>query len=250
MKINSWGYNAHSQLGDGTFNTGRTPVAVNLPNGRTARAVSTSSFHTCAILDNGTLHCWGNNSYGQLGDDSTTSQGSPTEVAFSDNKTALAVSSGNRHTCAILSDDSLVCWGYNNNGQLGVARDDSELCTVSGTRYACIKTPAEVNVGTDRSAKAVAPGDQHTCALLDDGSVKCWGRNDYGQLGNGNGEASLTPVAVALPAGKTAVAIYTALDNTCAVLDDNSVWCWGANNYGQLLDGTTIDRHTPVRARL
>ena len=245
-----WGENSSGQLGDGTSNVRSIPTEITLGDGRTATSVSAGVLHTCAILDNGALNCWGENRQGGLGINSTTNQNSPTGVTLPDNKTALAVGTGSRHTCAILSDDSLVCWGRNENGQLGVGTSSNEVCSISGTDYDCIKTPVEVNLGTDRSAKEISLGTEHTCALLDNGSVKCWGQNTFGKLGDGSTTNRNTPVAVTLPTGRSAQSIHVKANNSCAVLDDNSIWCWGANHFGQLLDGTTIDRYAPVRARL
>ena len=93
-------------------------------------------------------------------------------------------------------------------------------------------------------------GYSHTCALPDNDSVVCWGFNGRGQLGVGHLISQSTPAAVRLPAGRVVQEIHARLDHTCAVLDDNSLACWGANYYGQLLDGTTIDRYWPVRVEL
>ena len=102
---------------------------------------------------------------------------------------------------------------------------------------------------TGRTATAVSTGDAFTCAILDDGSVWCWGYNDHGQLGVGNassGTWSYSPSQTLIPAGRTAIAISTGYQSACAVLDNNSLVCWGSNNEGLLGDGTRTDRTTPV----
>ena len=246
--LKCWGENADGQLGNGGNTLQRNPVAVTLADNKDVVVVSAGNSHTCAVFNDGTLACWGANYEAQLGDGSTSVRNVPTQVTFADNKTALTVGAGKRHTCAILNDNSLVCWGRNEEGQLGVGSSSNQVCTSSN--IACIKTPAAVDLGTDRTAKSIAMGEYHTCAILDDNSVKCWGQNAYGQVGDGSTTQRDTPVAVSLPAGRTAVSIHAGWENTCAILDDNSVFCWGENLYGQLNDGTTIDRYSPVRMRL
>ena len=234
--IKCWGANAQKQVAP-TGSTHNNPIGVTLPQGRTAREIILGDEHSCAHLDDDSLVCWGENFEGQLGVGDTTDRSNPTEVTFSSNKTAEKIGCGFSHTCAILNDGSLVCWGFNNLGQLGVG-DATDR-----------NTPASVNLGTDRTALDIALGQYHTCALLDDESVKCWGFNSNGQLGDGTTTSRNAPVAVALPTGVKAKEIYAGSSYTCALLDDNSYVCWGANYFGQLLDGTTIDRYAPVRAR-
>ena len=116
-----------------------------------------------------------------------------------------------------------------------------------------------VSLPSGRTATSLSLGYAHTCALLDNASIYCWGETFYGQLGdgsnmgilNGVGSGLSTPVSVNFPAGRTAVGVYGtgSLIHTCAILDDGSVYCWGANNYGQLGDGTTTNRSTPVALR-
>ena len=248
--LKCWGENSSGQLGDGTSTVRRNPTEITLGDGRIATSVSTGGLHTCAILDNGVLNCWGENGQGALGIDSNTDQSRPTRVTFSGDKTAVAIDIGSYHTCAILDDNSLVCWGRHENGQLGVGTNGNEVCSIAGTDYNCIKTPAVVDLGANITAKGIGLGYNHTCALLDDGSIKCWGQNNFGQLGDGTTTDRNTPVEVTLPSGGSAKAVHASGNITCAILDDNSIWCWGANHFGQLLDGTTIDRYAPVRARL
>ena len=246
-----WGYNGEGQLGDGNVGTSaNSPVSVILGEGKRAVAIASKHTHVCAILNDKSLVCWGGNVFGQLGNNDNTNHDTPVDITLPESKTATVVIAGFQHTCAILNDDSLACWGRNEEGELGVGTSGNEVCSIAGTNYDCIKTPAVVDLGSGRTAKAVNIGDRHTCAVLDDGSVKCWGLNNYGQLGDGTTTNHNTPVAVTLPAGRSAVDIHAGYSYTCAVLDDNSVMCWGHNSYGQLLDGTTIDRYKPVRARL
>ena len=246
--LKCWGDNAYGQLGLGDTAPRLVPTEVTLPSGRSAVAVDTGEDYTCAIIDDGSLMCWGSNIDDRLGRITSTTclvEGigrncgkTPGKVDLGQN-TAMAISLGSAHTCAILDDGSLKCWGHNTYGQLG--KGDT-LATLN---------PTGVNLGTNRSAVAVSAGAYFTCAILDDGSLKCWGRNNYGQLGQGNTtDLNTPPVAVALPGGQDAKAVYAGEEYACAVLVDNSVACWGANHAGQLNDGTTIDRYRPARMRL
>ena len=167
-----WGYGT---LGDGASgaNYNYTPTSVSLGVGVTAKFVASGNSHACAILNNDTLKCWGKNSYGRLGDNTTTHRPTPVAVDLGTNVTAKAVATGDYHTCAILNDDSVKCWGRNNRGQLGQG-DTTDR-----------SAPVAVNLGTNKSALMISAGDEHTCAVLNDHTVKCWGHNRYGQLGVG-----------------------------------------------------------------
>ena len=139
-------------------------------------------------------------------------------------------SSHGDHTCALLSDGTAKCWGYNGYGQLGDG--------TTSNRY------IPVSVSGLTNAVAIASGAYHTCALLSNGTAKCWGLNNYGQLGDGSTSNRYTPVSVS---GLTnAVAIASGEYHTCALLSDGTAKCWGRNNYGQLGDGSTSNRYIPV----
>ena len=145
--------------------------------------------------------------------------------------TATAVTAGIDHTCALLVDNSVKCWGSNGSGQLGDGTTSRRLTPVS--------------VSGISTATAVTAGIFHTCALLADNSVKCWGENGLGQLGDGTSTDNLTAVSVSGISTATAVTAARYF-HTCALLADNSVKCWGRNMDGQLGDGTTTTRLTPV----
>ena len=221
-----WGSDYYGQLGDGGTNTDRTYVATYLPvdlgSGRTALAVSAGHSHTCAILDDGSLKCWGDNSHGQLGDGSTTDRTSPVQVDLGAGNTAVSISAGHSHTCAILQDGTLKCWGQDSNGQVGDGGTNSDQ-----------SSPVTINLGSSRTAASVSAGIYHTCAVLDDGSIKCWGLNNEGQLGDGSTTTRTTPVSVNLDAGKIAFAVAAGMHHTCAIVD-NHVECWGIDDQNQL----------------
>ncbi len=181
--------------------------------------------HSCALISDGTVQCWGWNQYGQLGNGLNTD--SPVPVPVSGITNATAIAAGLAHTCALLAGGSIACWGLNEFGQLG-----NGLSTDS---------PTPVVVKSIANATAVTAGYGHTCALLGDGSVWCWGEDDLGQLGNGSGDenlGSLTPVQVVGMSNSVAIA-SGGWDHTCALGADGSVWCWGANDSGQLGIGRT-----------
>ena len=227
--VKCWGWNVSGQLGDGTRTRSTTPVSVSgISN---ATAISAGGSHTCALLADHTVQCWGYNSYGQLGDGTTTDRITPVRVSGITNATAISAA-GYAHTCALLADGTVQCWGRNDYGQLG-----------DGTTTYLQTTP--VSVSGISNASALSLGHSHTCALLADGTVQCWGRNDYGQLGDGTYTTRTTPVSVSGISNATAISLGS--QHTCALLTDGTVQCWGRNDYGQLGDGTTTDRITPLR---
>jgi len=251
-----WGENSYGQLGiDNSTNMGDGPgemaalPTINLGTGRTATAISAKRYHTCALLDNGSVKCWGYNNNGQLGIDNRTYMGdnssemaSLPSINLGTGRTAKAVSAGLFHTCALLDDGTVKCWGYNLRGQLGI-----DNTTTMGDGAGEMAQLTGINLGTGRTAISIAARSYHTCALLDDGSVKCWGRNNYGELGidnttdmgDGPGEmAQLT--GINLGTGRTATSIAIGNTHSCAKLDNGAVKCWGRNNMGQLgIDNTT-----------
>ncbi|MEM5815923.1 MAG: DUF2341 domain-containing protein [Candidatus Aenigmatarchaeota archaeon] len=168
--IMCWGANWAGQLGLG-YTSYSEPTPRQLIGIDNAIAISSGGAHTCALLSNGTIMCWGTNWAGQLGLGYTsTSEPTPRQLIGIDN--AIAISSGGAHTCALLSNGYIICWGYNYYGQLGL-----------GYTSEYEPTPKQV-IGID-NAIAISTGDSHTCALLSNGSIMCWGYNYYGQLGLG-----------------------------------------------------------------
>ncbi len=191
-------------------------------------AVSAGGNHACAVRNDGTVRCWGENGQGQIGDGTSTDRLSPANV--SGITTAVAVSAGGAHTCALRVDGTVRCWGRGANGQLG--------------NNSTAERRSPVTVSGLSTAVAIAAGRDHTCALLHDGAVRCWGSNSSGQLGDGTTTNRLTPVTVSGLSGVTA--LTAGGFHTCAQRADATARCWGLNNLGQLGDGTTTDRLTPV----
>jgi alpha-tubulin suppressor-like RCC1 family protein len=253
--VKCWGYNGEGQLGVGDTNTrGDDPgepgngMTLSLGTSRTAKWLAGGGGHTCAVLDNNTLKCWGRNDMGQEGYGDFTVRLSPpstTTVNLGTSRTAHAtlafpVSAAPQHTCAILDNSTLKCWGENTDGQLGYG--DTTLRSAP-------PATTTVNLGTSRTAKQVVTGNSYTCALLDNNTVKCWGRNDDGQHGYGDTAIRLAPPAtttVNLGTGRTAKTIAAGGTTTCALLDTNQIKCWGYNGAGQLGLGDSSPRLSPA----
>ncbi|MCZ6788352.1 MAG: chromosome condensation regulator RCC1 [Chloroflexi bacterium] len=196
-----------------------------------ATAVSVGIEHTCALTTTGGLMCWGDNSEGQLGDGTTTDRVTPVNVAGLTNGVA-AVSVGGAHTCALTTTGGLRCWGSNSEGELGDGTTTNRIMPVNVA-------------GLASGVAAVSAGSSHTCALTTTGGLRCWGINSEGQLGDGTTTDRITPVNVAgLTSGVAAVS--AGFRHTCAQTTTGGLKCWGSNSAGQLGDGTTRDRNTPV----
>ena len=227
--VKCWGNNSYGQLGNNTTTSSPTPVQVHgLTRG--AKAVSASYFHTCAITAKGAAKCWGNNSWGELGDNTANESAKPVGV-YGLNKRVKQISAGYTSTCAVTTKGAAKCWGSNLYGQLG----DSSTTT----------TGKPVNVyGLGSDIKSVKAGGYHACALTTAGGVRCWGLNDEGQLGDNSTISSLKPVVVAT-ADKMRV-ITSGFEHTCAMTAQRAITCWGYNQRGQLGDNSTANRSQPV----
>ena len=229
--VKCWGFNVYGQLGDGTTTERHTPVSVSgLASG--VSAIAALYYHTCALTAGGGVKCWGYNIFGQLGDGTTAYRTTPVNVSGLASGVS-AITAGGLHTCARTAGVGVKCWGYNASGQLGDG--------TTTTSY----TPVDVS-GLASGVSAIAAGDSHTCARTAGGGVKCWGSNHYGQLGDGTTTNRNTPVNVSgLASGVSAIAAG-GWYHTCVLTTGGGVKCWGYNSNGQLGDGTTIERHTPV----
>lgn len=218
-------------------------------------AVSVGHWFTCALLDGGTVACWGNNSIGQFGDG--TSNGpqscygfpgcSDTPVAVADLTDATAISAGGAHACALRAGGTVECWGWNGYGQLGDGTSSGpQMCSDA----ACSTTP--VMVSDLMGVTAISAGWSNTCALLTGGTVACWGDNSVGELGNGTTSGPQTcnppgypggacsPAPVVVPGLTGVVAVSAGYQYACALLAGGTVACWGWNDYGELgIDGSS-----------
>jgi alpha-tubulin suppressor-like RCC1 family protein len=205
--------------------------------------LSIGSEHVCSVNAAGALFCWGRNFEGQLGV-VTTDPWSPTPQPVNLGGPAKAVSLGGYHTCALLGDDTVKCWGDSGHGQAG---------TGQLPHPADVTSPTTVNLGLGRTAKAIATGDYHSCAILDDDTVKCWGKNDSGQLGTGDFIEAYTPSApVSFDNGDgtftelKAKALITPALATCALTLNDQVFCWGEGLDGRTGLGMTTNTNRPT----
>ncbi|CAN0089640.1 unnamed protein product [Scytosiphon promiscuus] len=249
-EVQCFGKNSDGQLGLGdTENRGNSVgdlgVAADLGSGVTAEAVSAGCRHTCVLLDDGTVKCFGYNNYGQLGQGSTNSAGDEAGTMGDNLATvpldgvAVGIAAGCDFSCALMDGGAIMCWGRNTWGQLGVG-DSNDRLDGSGLELAAVDLDGSV-------ASAIAAGEGHVCALLDDATVKCWGRNNNGQLGQGdNVDVGDTPAsmgaglpAIELASGDVPVAVDCGSFHTCLLLGDGSIKCFGENGYGQLGIGST-----------
>ncbi len=211
-------------------------------------ALAAGASHTCALLREGLVRCWGDNSAGQLGLGTTAnlSGQSPYRNGLVPlGAAAIALTAGDSHTCALMADQSVRCWGANGDGQLGLGNTN----TIGDDE---VPDAAHAAVPLGAKAAVVTAGGNDTCAILQDGSLRCWGRNDYGQLGLGNtntiGDNELPSAAIAeVSLGATAAAVAAGGEHTCAILGNvgglgsSSVRCWGRNDVGQLGLGNTTE---------
>lgn len=259
--VKCWGANTDGQLGIGSAayrgdragTMGDALERIALGTGRTALSLAMGADHTCAILDDHSVKCWGRNSYGQLGLDSMTARGAVAgdmgnalpPVSLGTGRTALAVSAGGQFSCALLDNHQVKCWGRNGSGQLGLGTMNDR-----GDAPGEMASLPAIDFGTGRTATAIASSYGHSCAILDNGTVKCWGENTSGELGSGpsgnrgDGPNEMGDVwpAVPLGTGRTAIGLALGDYSTCALLDNHQIKCWGYNSYGNLGLGDTDAR--------
>lgn len=220
-----WGSNAHGQLGDGTTADSDTPREVALDD---VVQISAGGDHTCALQSDGDVWCWGANGAGQLGNGSTDDSSIPMLVGL---PASGSIAAGGEHTCAVAESGALRCWGAADSGQSGRVGDP-----VLSPRATVLT-----------NVLSVAAGWAHTCAVVRGGvtiSVKCFGDNSNGQL-SGSGGSTATPVTVPGLAKPVASAV-AGVQHTCVRFSDSTLSCWGGNQYGQVGDGSTSDRNSPV----
>ena len=222
--LKCWGQDNHGMLGDGGSNVDTNAPSsnpVNLGTSRTAVGVSTGYYHACALLDDGSVSCWGQGNYGQLGYGGTSPMSTPIQISsLGVARTAVAITSGQEHSCVLLDNGSVSCWGRNSMGQLGYGS--------SGSNTDQSNPILTSSFGNGRIAVGISSGDNHNCVILDDGSVSCWGRGADGQLGNGGtSNQNLPTLTSSLGTNRTAVALSSGAAHTCAILDNGQVTCWG-----------------------
>ena len=228
-----WGWNFEKQLGDGTSTDKSYPTKIDVGTGRHVIDFALGFASSCAILDDRSLKCWGNNENGQLGNGTYESISTPTAIHVDSDRYATKIALGSYHTCSALDDGSLKCWGWNEFGQLG----DGSTSTNSSI-------PIAIDIGPGRSVKQLSLGGYHSCAILDDGTLKCWGSNSSGQIGDGTKTDRRSPTTISVGNGRYVTHIALGGFHTCAILDDKSLKCWGDNTEGQLGIGTNNSNMT------
>lgn len=226
-----WGNDLYGKLGNGELSSSAVPTdVIGLSTG--TLAVTVGGSHTCALTLEKNVKCWGYNFHGELGDNSTLNREAPVDVEGL-TSTVKAITAGAHHTCAIMSDESAMCWGYNAHGELGNGTNENQIAPVK---------VLELGMGAGR----IDSKSYHTCALTNDNIIKCWGVNSKGQLGNGTDENRALPDIVNGLPNNSVRSITVGVSHTCAVSTDNRAMCWGYNAYGEVGDGTKTIRQIPV----
>jgi alpha-tubulin suppressor-like RCC1 family protein len=229
--IRCWGTNYVGQLGNGST-AGLSEVPTPVQGIANAIGLAVGGFHNCALLSDRTVKCWGRNQDGQVGNGDNTTDVRAPDLPVSGLTSVSAVAAGGYHSCALMADSTVRCWGRNTRGQLG-----------DGTDTFFASTPVAVSGMT--TAVSVSGGFYHTCALLRDGTVQCWGDNDSGQIGN---TLAYSNVPMTVAGISNAFAVSAGAYHSCALLADATVRCWGRNTNGQLGNGATTNSSSPVLA--
>jgi len=237
-----WGKNSDGQLGNNTVTSSSVPVAVSTSGvlaGKTLTQVTAGNDLTCALDSTGLAYCWGDDTRGQLGNNSTTTSPVPVAVTATgvlSGVTLTQVSAGNAFACALGSAGAAYCWGYNASGQLG------NSSTVSSSVPVAVTTTGVLSGVT---LTQVTPGASFTCALGSTGAAYCWGLDSKGQLGNNSTTSSAAPVAVTA-SGLTLTQVSAGDTATCALASTGAAYCWGSNSSGQLGNNSTAQSLVPV----
>jgi alpha-tubulin suppressor-like RCC1 family protein len=237
-----WGRGESGQLGApapssctldaGVFACAQIPLAVS--GGHTFGQITGGGSHTCALTADGSAYCWGSNTVGQLGDNSTTQHVTPVPVATELQFEAL--DAGANHTCGLTGAGIAYCWGRNDRGQLGdgTTTDRSAPVAVSGGLIFQAITAGGFEIG-------------HTCGVVAGGGAYCWGDNEKGQLGIGSADLDPHPLPISVSGGLAFISLTAGLgSHTCGLLDSGVAYCWGENTFGALGDGSTIPRVAPA----
>ena len=256
--VYTWGDNSVGQLGNNTSGTGvisNVPVAIftgagSSLQGRTVKQIASQSSanHTVVLADNNTVHTWGNNNNGQLGNNTITNSSRPVQVTTTgtpmNGRTITQVGAGGDHSLARASDGTAYAWGHNGGGRLGDG--------TTNTR----RVPVAVSLSGGLAGKTITQltgGTDFTVAVATDGRAYSWGLNTYGQLGNGNNTAASTAVAVStngVMSGKTVTSVTAGNTHAIALSSEGMLYAWGTNAAGRLGNGDSANSNVPVAVRL
>ena len=218
------------------------PVAIT-PTRNVAKQLVAGGYFTCSLAAAGTVRCWGDNYYGQLGNGSTNSSGETSSVAVVGIANAVEITAGDYHACALLADGRVKCWGYGLYGQLGYGSKGD-----GSSKSTAVYVQNSAGTGDLTDVTSISAGQQYTCAILSDKTVKCWGQTQSGRLGNGDtggGEADWKPLPVDVKTNASTLLtdveeIATGGGTSCALLSGGTVKCWGGNGNGQLGIGNLV----------
>ncbi len=248
-KAYCWGWNSYGAIGNNSTTNALVPTAVDMTgvlSGKTIKSMTVGQYNACAIASDDKAYCWGLNNAGQIGNNSTTQSLVPAAVdttGYLSGKTVKSIGIGEYSACLIASDNLVYCWGDNGSGQLG---------NTNGSQRHSPYPVDTTGVLNGKTAVSLSVGAEYACIVASDNNAYCWGRNDYGTLGNNSNTSSFVPVAVNTAgalSGKTILSVYTnqgAYYHTCALASDNNAYCWGVNWNGQLGDNTTSTSYVPV----
>lgn len=226
----TWGRNTNGQLGDGSSTVRSSPVTT-AGGGSTWFKLGVGAEHNVATKTDGTLWTWGLNTYGQLGDGSTTTRSSPVTVAGGGTTWRIPSTGGLEFSSAIKTDGTLWTWGRNQNGQLGTGTTTD-------------RSSPGTTAGGGTNWRYCANGQYFNAAIKWDGTIWTWGLNTYGQLGDGSTTSRSSPGTLA-GGGTSWRAVNTGDNCAFAIKYDGRLWTWGRNEFGQLGDGTTTNRSSP-----
>ena len=264
--VKCWGYNNYGQLGQEnnsqqghqSNDMGESLAFTNLGTNLTATQIVAGSEHTCALISDGSVKCWGRNDYGQLGQGNSSQQGHQSNdmgdyLAFTDlDGVAIKLAAGSHHTCALMDTGEVKCWGLNyNSGRLGAGTSSYYIGTSSNHMGANL---VAVNFGDDLRATDISAGFAHSCAVLENGLSKCWGYqySSWGTLltgsyssvtwGDSSADMGTNLAYLDLGSDRAPIQISASTQYSCAILDDGNVKCWGYGGYGQLGHGSTSNQ--------
>lgn len=253
-QVRCWGKNDHGQLGYGHTRTigddelpsSAGPVSVTSNPAPTVADLTAAVDRTCALLSDGSVKCWGDNGFGQLGygnlttigDDELPSSVGPISLSAAPGVGATAIAAGGGHTCALLTSGSLICWGQSNNGELGYGNTQ----TIGDNEPPSSAGPVDVTRAPGVGVDHLVAGRFETCALLSDRTVKCWGLNTFGELGYGNTQtigddeppSAIGAVSVSGTNSEYLIRVAAGDFHTCALLSNSGVRCWGSSIDGEL----------------